>query len=433
MSFCLPRLPGPFLMGGWGSCLAVRSNLAMLWPFFSHSRSRHNDGRRKQRGLKLHRSQLASRHGLAGERLEARWDLASDPIVTVDTNFGNFQIELLPSAAPQTVTNFLSYVNSGAFTDTIFHRSVQPSASNPGNLGIVQTGGVTSASATFSNVSQFQTIPTNAPIPLEYNLPNTAGTVAMARTSTANSATDEFFINNIDNSTTLGASNGGGYAVFGKILGNGMQVVDQIAALPTTQADPNNTASAFNELPLGPNSTLAQITSIKLDSIDGTVFSDTNLNGVQDSGEPGVAGRTVFVDVSGTGQPTSSDPPTTTDANGNFSFSGVAPGTYTVDEVLPSGQTLTTGAQTVTVSTTSTASGVIFGEAPPTMITGTVFLDYNSNGQLDSVEQGIAGRTVFLNDNNPGLPAGNPNTTTDANGNYSLSNVAAGSHTVMEV
>ncbi|HEV3340965.1 MAG TPA: SdrD B-like domain-containing protein [Pirellulales bacterium] len=389
---------------------------------------------RRRKGFRLPRTSPSGR-SLAGERLESRCYLAADPIVTVDTNFGNFQIELLPSAAPQSVTNFLSYVTSGAYTNTIFHRSEQPSASNPSDIGIIQTGGFTSASPTYASVSQFQTIPTNSPIPLEYNLANASGTVAMARTNASNSATDEFFINDIDNSTNLGPNSASaGYAVFGKILGNGMQVVNQIAALSTIKADPTNSNSSFNQLPLGANNQLARITSVTLDSIDGTVFTDTNGNGQLDSGEPGVAGRTVFVNIDGTSQPDSNNPSTTTDANGNFTFSGIAPGSHTVMEVLPAGVSLTTRTQTVSVSSTSTASGVIFGEAVPAKITGTVFLDYNSNGQLDSGEQGIAGRTVFLNKDNTGAPdANNPSTTTDANGNFTFSGIAPNTYTVMEV
>jgi cyclophilin family peptidyl-prolyl cis-trans isomerase len=371
-----------------------------------------------------------------GEPLEARCYLSGDPIVQVNTNFGNFQIELLPADAPQSVANFLSYVDSGAYTNTIFHRSEQPSASVPNDIGIVQTGGYTSASATFTNVSQFQTIPTKAPIPLEYNLPNTAGTVAMARLGGSNTttATDEFFINDIDNSTTLGASNGGGYAVFGKIDATGMQVVNKIAALSTTKADPNNQSSAFNQLPLGPNNQLVQISSITLlDGVYGTVFSDTNGNGTQDSGEPGVAGRTVFVNVDGSGQPDSNNPSATTDANGNYVIGAVPAGSYQVEEVLPSGASLTTKLQTVTFAASQAATNVNFGEAIPS-ITGTVFTDLNGSGQLDSGDPGVAGRTVFLNNDKTGQPdSNNPSTTTDANGKFSFSGLAAGTYNVMEV
>lgn len=363
------------------------------------------------------------------EPLEKRLALSGDPIVTVDTNFGNFQIELLPSAAPQTVANFLNYVESGAYTDTIFHRSVQPTASNPGNIGIIQAGGFTSSSATFSNVSQFQTITAQTPIPLEYNLANSAGTIAMARTSDPNSATDEFFINDVDNSTTLGQSNGGGYAVFGKILGNGMQVVNKIAVLPIS-TDASLASTAFAQLPVGASNQLAQITSITLDSVDGTVFNDLNANGTQDSGEAGVAGRTVFVDVDGTGKVDSNNPSATTDANGNYTISGVPAGTYTVREVLPTGYALSKPLQTVTVAASQTASGVNFGEIAPS-ITGTVFTDTNDNGTLDSGETGVAGRVVFINQDGSGKPDGtNPQTTTDANGNFGFAGLAAGSYTV---
>ena len=359
----------------------------------------------------------ARQRAFGAERLEARWYLSSDPIVTVATNYGNFQIELLPTAAPQSVTNFLNYVQSGAYTNTIFHRSVP-------NF-IVQTGGFTSASATYTSTSQFATIPTQAPIPLEYNLPNTLGTVAMARTSSPNSATDEWFVNTVDNTNALGQSNGGGYAVFGKIIGNGMQVINAIAAVPTKAAD----AGAFNTLPVDSNNQLVRISSVTLDSIDGTVFSDVNGNGNLDSGEQGIAGRTVFIDKDGTGSPTANDPQTTTDANGHYSFSGLAPGTYTVREVLPSGVSLTTGTQTVTVTAGQTSSGNNFGEHPS--ISGTVFVDLNANGALDSGEPGLAGATVFLNVDGTGSPTNNPHATTSSNGSFSFNGQTAGTYTVM--
>ena len=93
----------------------------------------------------------AKKRALMPERLEERRLLTADPIVTVDTNFGNFQNELFPAAAPQTVANFLNYVESGAYTNSIFHRSVP-------NF-IVQSGGFTSPSATFTSTSQSATIP----------------------------------------------------------------------------------------------------------------------------------------------------------------------------------------------------------------------------------------------------------------------------------
>jgi peptidyl-prolyl cis-trans isomerase A (cyclophilin A) len=322
------------------------------------------------------------RRTFQAERLESRELLAADPIVTVDTNFGNFQIELLPGAAPQTVANFLSYVDSGAYTNSIFHRSV------PGF--IEQSGGYTSASDTFSgDASQFSTIPTHTPIPLEYNLPNALGTVGMARTSDPNSGTDQWFVNMTDNSQTLSQGNGGGFAVFGKILGNGMQVLTAIAQLPTTNADHSG---AFSQLPLGANNQLVRISSISVDSIDGTVFNDANDNGQLDPGEAGVAGRTIFIDSNGTGVAGGTNPTTTTDAQGNYSFTGLAPGTYTVREVAPFGVRSSEPLQTVTVSADHTASGVNFGETtiPKTFYVDaklTLVLDRDSSGGLSAGDE----------------------------------------------
>lgn len=391
-----------------------------LFSLFGAQKSQRGTRRRAN----PHRFSGRRRTAFAAEQLEARWYLSGDPIVQVNTNFGNFQIELLPSAAPKTVANFLSYVDSGAYTNTIFHRSVQQ------GIGIIQAGAVTSASTTFTSTSQFQTIPTNAPIPLEYNLPNAPGTIAMARTSDPNSATDQFFINDTDNSSSLGASNGGGYAVFGKILGSGMQdVISKIAALPTTAADNN----MYQTLPLGPNNQLVQITSMAVVDVQGTVFTDINGNGTQDSGEPGVAGRTVFVDVDGSGHPDSTNPSTTTDASGNYTITGVPAGNYKVEEVLPSGIVATTSLQTISFTTNMAPANVNFGEAIPS-ISGTVFTDLNADGKLDPGDPGLAGRTVFIDKDGTGKPdSNNPSTTTDANGNYSFSLLPAGTYKVSEV
>jgi cyclophilin family peptidyl-prolyl cis-trans isomerase len=353
------------------------------------------------------------------ESLEARQLLANDPIVTVATNFGNFQIQLLPGVAPATVANFLTYVDDGAYNDAIFHRSV------PGF--VEQTGGFLSPSNTYSgSTSQFTPIVTNSPIALEYSLPNTLGTVAMARGSAANSATSQWFVNMADNTQQLGPGNGGGYAVFGKVINNGLVVLANVQKLPVNSLD-----STFTQVPLGANNTLVRISSATVDSIDGTVFTDVNVNGQFDAGELGLAGRTVFIDNDASGVPDANNPSTTTDANGNYTFSGLSPGSYTVREVLPANANLTTPIQTATVSADHTAIAN-FGERPS--IEGTVFVDANSNGQFDSGELGAGGRTVFLNIDGTGAPdANNPSTTTDANGNYFFSNLAPGSYSVAEI
>ncbi|QET02182.1 MULTISPECIES: peptidylprolyl isomerase [Cupriavidus] len=135
------------------------------------------------------------------------------------TNKGNFTVEVYPDAAPKTVANFLEYVRSGFYAGTTFHRVI--------NGFMVQGGGFD---------RDMKEKPTRAPIPLESQngLKNTAGTVAMARTSNPNSATAQFFVNVVDNpNLDYPQPDGNGYAVFGKVV-DGMDTIDKIKTVPTT-------------------------------------------------------------------------------------------------------------------------------------------------------------------------------------------------------
>jgi peptidyl-prolyl cis-trans isomerase A (cyclophilin A) len=148
---------------------------------------------------------------------------AAHPQVLLKTTEGNIGVELYPEKAPKTVANFLDYVKSGQYTGTIFHRVI------PGFM--IQGGGYTIS---------FQEKPTRAPIPLESRngLKNAVGTIAMARTSDPNSATDQFFINTVDNpGLDYPNPDGNGYTVFGKVV-SGMDVVKKIEAMPTTTRGP---------------------------------------------------------------------------------------------------------------------------------------------------------------------------------------------------
>ncbi len=158
-------------------------------------------------------------------------------LVQFNTVMGRFNVELRADAAPRHVANFLSYVQSGAYSDSFFHRAA---ALEAGGISIVQGGGYRSTGG-----STVSAIPKLAPVPLEYNLPNARGTLAAARTSDINSATSEWYFNVRDNTTNLGPLNGGGYTVFGRVLGNGLAVLERIAALPLT-----NAGAPFNELPV---------------------------------------------------------------------------------------------------------------------------------------------------------------------------------------
>lgn len=139
--------------------------------------------------------------------------------VKMQTSKGDIVIELDEKAAPTTVENFLSYVESGHYAGTIFHRVIKGF--------MIQGGGMT------EDLSQKDT---NAPIKNEASngLANDRGTIAMARTNDPDSATNQFFINHADNAFLNYQSPANpGYAVFGKVT-EGIEVVDQIAEVATT-------------------------------------------------------------------------------------------------------------------------------------------------------------------------------------------------------
>jgi len=140
--------------------------------------------------------------------------------VTLETSHGNITIELNDEKAPETVKNFLSYVNDSYYDGTIFHRVIP-------NF-MIQGGGFLPG-MTEKNPE--------APIKNEADngLANDRGTVAMARTNDPHSATAQFFINHNDNAFlnhTAPSGAGWGYCVFGKVT-DGMDAVDAIAAVST--------------------------------------------------------------------------------------------------------------------------------------------------------------------------------------------------------
>ncbi|MGX5174509.1 peptidylprolyl isomerase [Aliikangiella sp. IMCC44653] len=144
-------------------------------------------------------------------------------MVIFHTNFGDIKIELDAEKAPETVKNFMSYVESGHYEGTIFHRVIE-------NF-MIQGGG-------FDKDLNQKAV--GAPINCESQngLSNKVGTLAMARTMDPHSATAQFFINVKDNDFldfTNETAQGWGYAVFGKVV-DGMTVVNQIKGVETTSS-----------------------------------------------------------------------------------------------------------------------------------------------------------------------------------------------------
>ena len=174
-------------------------------------------------------------------------------VARFDTVLGEFFIELFDvakgnrTAAPNSAAHFLNHVNGNflpnstttRFSDyqnTIIHRVDT-------GLGVIQGGGF--------EFPGFAAITPGPTLNNEYSStrPNTRGTIAFAKQGgNPNSATSQWFINTDDNSQTLGPPNNGGFTTFGEVIGDGMDIVDAIAALPVF--DLTSIASAFGTLPL---------------------------------------------------------------------------------------------------------------------------------------------------------------------------------------
>ncbi|RDD60795.1 peptidyl-prolyl cis-trans isomerase [Ferruginivarius sediminum] len=149
----------------------------------------------------------------------------ADPVVLMSTSHGDIRVELDREKAPETVDNFLRYVEEGHYDGTIFHRVIS-------NF-MIQGGGYT---------QDFQKKATHEPIRNEADngLKNDRGTIAMARTADPHSATAQFFINVTNNDFLNHAAKtrrGWGYAVFGRVV-EGMDTVDAIRSLPTGPQGP---------------------------------------------------------------------------------------------------------------------------------------------------------------------------------------------------
>jgi len=155
---------------------------------------------------------------LSGSILSAE----AGPKVLVKTTQGDITIELNQEKAPETVKNFLAYVNEGFFDNTVFHRVIKDFMIQGGGFALKEDGSIEQKA-------------TKAPVQNEAKngLKNKKGTIAMARTGDPHSATAQFFINHKDNdSLDFPSFDGWGYAVFGEVVA-GAEVLDKIAAVPT--------------------------------------------------------------------------------------------------------------------------------------------------------------------------------------------------------
>ncbi|NRA70973.1 MAG: peptidylprolyl isomerase [Gammaproteobacteria bacterium] len=145
---------------------------------------------------------------------------AQATIVQINTSQGKIKVNLFDKTTPETVKNFLSYVEDNSWTDSVIHRS----ASN----FVLQGGGFS-----FEGAWPLTAIKSKAAVKNEPVWSNVSGTIAMAKVKNQpNSATNQWFFNLKDNSAILDVDNGG-FTVFGQVVEDGMKVVTAIANLKT--------------------------------------------------------------------------------------------------------------------------------------------------------------------------------------------------------
>ncbi|HZW06573.1 MAG TPA: peptidylprolyl isomerase [Phycisphaerales bacterium] len=225
-------------------------------------------------------------------------DTAVTQFARLVTNFGNIDIALNSSVAPNTVANFLTYLNEGFYNNTIFHRSQRPTFGS--NFGLIQGGGfrpptedwisTVGANDDETNIPSF--IPTgttpgtvHAPIALEHPTGNTIYSVGLARATAANSGTSQFYINTTDNTDVFDAAvNPPGFATFGTVLQLTRATVDAMNAITYYQAGGAFGSGALNSLPIAglPNPLPASFTVEPEDYLTVTGSSIiTDLTGVE--------------------------------------------------------------------------------------------------------------------------------------------------------
>ncbi len=191
----------------------------------------------------------------------------------------------------------------------------------------------------------------------------------------------------------------------------------------------------------GDDSIQNNFANTKYASVSGYVYVDANDNGVKDPGEAGLpAAQLTLLDANGNVLAT-----TTTDSTGYYQFNSLMPGTYAVTVAQPAGyypgldSSGTAGGTAHNpgnlIDGIPLAGGVVglnynFGELLPASVGGTVFVDLNNNGVIDSGDTRLAGVTVYLEDSSGNIV---DSTTTDSQGNYSFTDLQPGTYAVEEV
>jgi hypothetical protein len=289
---------------------------------------------------------------------------------------------------------------------------------------------------------------------IEYLLANTTAsavtttTITSDHTSGSNSGDEVTFTVTVTMADNTAVSSGNVQLVIdGVCCGSSVALVDGTASITiSTLTEGTHRIEALyqsDDLAVYQNSNDLLLLTVgpASNSISGTVWCDANNNALFDKGEAGLAGWVLYIDEDSDGVWDATEQTATTDANGYYTFSGLAAGTYTIREILQTEWTCNIPASLnyymVTVTAGEEITGRNFGNYPATSlssISGTVWLDSNSDGVFDSDETGLSGWVVYIDaDSNGVLDANETSTTTDSDGGYTFSGLTDGTYVIREV
>jgi hypothetical protein len=169
-------------------------------------------------------------------------------------------------------------------------------------------------------------------------------------------------------------------------------------------------------------------------AITGVVFNDANADGVKGKREKTPLAATLFLDLNNNGTRESNEAITSSSSrSGNYAFLNVAPGTYTVRQIPPSGmrQTLPSRYYTAVVASGKTVAGLKFGDTTFALLAGTVFNDLNASGIQNPGEAGMGGWQIYLDTNGDGKhQKREPAVLTDSTGSFTFNTLAPGTYLV---
>ncbi len=372
-------------------------------------------------------------------------DLASQPKLQVNTTEADLTVTLSAASTQQILVSYSTEDDTATVADGDY---------KPATGVILFQPGQTSATVEVQAIDKFASTTTDFLVNLSNPVGATiasgqgTGTVTIQPNGTGTVSGEVF--DDMTGDGTLGAGDTGISGVTVEVLGsnnavlasgvtdsNGDYTITGIAAgtytiaelAPTGYVQTAPASGTYSET-LGDGETISGLNfgNFQTVTLGGEVYDDSNADGTLDNGESGLSGWTVnLVNSSSVIVATA-----TTDGNGDYSFSSVGPGTYTVEEVVQSGyaQTSSPASYAETTASGQDVSGLDFGDFATDTLSGEVFTDTNGNGVLDSGEPGLSGVTVdLLNSSSQVITS----VTTGSSGNYTFTIDAPGTYSVEEV